>query len=252
MSHWGNHIASNVYIILLLIFFINIIPIHIHHHHPLCLWIDKYIIPNNRTYVTNKSKVYNKNISLNENILSIIYGSLLGKSNIQKYTKGTNISFYIESSHSDYLLYFHNLITNLGYCNYNIPKLGTRLGRKGKIFKVLQLNTLIYEQFNDIYDKWYVNGIKGIPRDINIYLTPLAIAIWIMNNGIKSGKSIILYTNHFTYDELLLLTNVLYNKYGIKTIIKNNYIIIKEESMILLRDIVKPYIIKSMKYRIEV
>lgn len=238
MSHWGKFIASNVFIIII--------------------------------YIYTKYKIYKKCtsrkdvINFNETwpfkdttIIEIIYGSLLGDAHAEKRSqgKGTRISFYQEKSHDDYLLYLHSLIANLGFCNTNIPKIYTRLGKKGKIRKVIRFSTWTYTQFNYIHDAWYSNNIKILPYNLSNYLTPLALSIWIMDDGCKINNSLKLCTNNFTLDENEYLIYILKNKYNInatihKTGVKNQYnIYISIDSMPILVKLVKPYIIPSMKYK---
>ncbi|PRD20342.1 UNVERIFIED_CONTAM: Cytochrome b [Trichonephila clavipes] len=68
----------------------------------------------------------------NKIILEIIYGSLLGDSHAERRVlgNGTRICFYQESIHKEYLLWLHNIIINMGYCNQTIPKIQTRLSKK--------------------------------------------------------------------------------------------------------------------------
>jgi ubiquinol-cytochrome c reductase cytochrome b subunit len=97
-----------------------------------------------------------------------------------------------------------------------------------------------------------------VPSCIKVYLTPLALAIWIMDDGSKMGKSLKLCTNCFIYSDCLLLVNCLYEKFSIKATIqlagaksKDQYhIYIRVESMTNLRSIVSPYIIPEMMYKI--
>jgi len=79
----------------------------------------------------------------NKNILSIIFGSLLGDGHGERRNqgKGTRITFYQEGFHVSYLIWLHNLISNLGYCNSKIPKITTLLGKKGIVRKVIRFST---------------------------------------------------------------------------------------------------------------
>jgi ubiquinol-cytochrome c reductase cytochrome b subunit len=77
----------------------------------------------------------------NIDILSIIFGTLLGDGQAEKRVNGTRISFYQEGSHKSYLLWLHYLISNLGYCNSTEPKLHQRLGVKNKIRYVIRFKT---------------------------------------------------------------------------------------------------------------
>ena len=77
-----------------------------------------------------------------------------------------------------------------------------------------------------------------------------------MNDGGKVNEGLKLTTNLFKYEDNLYLINILYNKYKLKSTIQktnidNQYnIYIFKESMPLLINIVKPYFIPSMYYKI--
>ena len=115
----------------------------------------------------------------NIDILSIIFGSLLGDSHAERRVtgNGTRISFMQEASHKEYLLWIHSLISNLGYTSQNIPKIQTRLGLGGKLRYIFRFHSFTYASINWVHDLWYVNGVKCVPKNIGNYLTPLALAI---------------------------------------------------------------------------
>lgn len=76
-------------------------------------------------------------------VLSVIFGSLLGDSYAEKRIRGvgTRINFHQEDSHYQYILWLHNYFKMRGYCSDNIPILKTRLSQKGKIRKVGRFST---------------------------------------------------------------------------------------------------------------
>lgn len=250
MSHWGKIVASNVIIIMIPILWgmitsREVIIIYLYKIYKHCT---------SRREVTNFKQVWPFK---DTRIIEIIYGSLLGDGHAEKRNtgKGTRITFYQESSHDDYLLYLHSLIANLGYCNTNIPKIKTRLGNKGKIRKCIRFSTWTYDQFNNIHESWYLNNIKILPKNLNKYLTPLALSIWIMDDGGKVGSGLKISTNCFTLEENNYLIYLLKNLYNIdatlhKTGYVNQYnIYIPSKSMPILVNIIKPYIIPSMYYK---
>ncbi len=221
-------------------------------------------------YLNNQSKVSRlKSINRigphNKDVISIIFGSLLGEAYGEKrfLGEGTRFSFYQEASHVKYLMFLHKYLSELGYCNPNLPVITTRLGSKGKIRKVAKFTTWTYSSFNWIYNLWYNNSAKNkhVPECIDQYMTSLVLAIWIMNNGVKIGKNIKLCTNSFSYNDCLLLIKALNNNFNIKASIqsagagaekKDRYIIyIWTESMNDLINIISPYIIPEMKYKLN-
>ena len=195
----------------------------------------------------------------NKEVLSVIFGSLLGDCHAEKRLKGlaTRFSFNQESSHIEYIYFLHEFFSIRGYCNSKKPIQKTRLGFGGKVRKVARFSTFTYISFNWIHDLWYKNNVKIVPSCIAEYLTPLALATWLMDDGSKVGKGFKFSTNCFTYDECLLLIKVLKDNFNIKSTIKqtggeNKYIIyIWKESMNNLIKIVYPHLIPEMRYKIN-
>lgn len=193
-------------------------------------------------------------------ILAIIFGSLLGDGHAEKRIGGigTRITFYQEGSHLSYILWLHNIIEFKGYCNNTVPTISTRISKGGKLRKIARFRTWTYTSFNWIHDLWYDHGIKKVPDCIGEYLTPLALAIWIMDDGSKVSKGLKLCTNSFTYKECLLLVNALNDNFSLKASVqsagastKDQYILyIWKESMPKLREQIESLIIPEMKYKI--
>ena len=112
---------------------------------------------------------------------------------------------------------------------------------------------------NFIYDAFYKDKIKVVPelKILEEYLTPLALGVWIMDDGGKASAGLKLSTNSFTYEEVLLLCEVLNKKYKLEARPNkggelNQYIIyIPGKSMKILDEIVKEYIHPTMRYKVK-
>lgn len=91
-----------------------------------------------------------------------------------------------------------------------------------------------------------------------LFLTPLALAIWIMDDGSKAFSGMKLCTNNFSYEEVLILIKVLNIKYNLNATINsagvpNQYIIyIPKKSVNNLYKIVGQYIHPSMQYKFPI
>jgi hypothetical protein len=85
----------------------------------------------------------------------------------------------------------------------------------------MQWNALHKTSFNWIHDAWYDNNKKVIPFCIKEYLTLMALAIWIMDNGSKVSHSLKLCTNSFRYYDCLLLINVWKDNFNLKCTIQS-------------------------------
>jgi ubiquinol-cytochrome c reductase cytochrome b subunit len=94
----------------------------------------------------NKLRCINKIGPHNKDVISIIFGSLLGDAHGEKglLGVGTKFSFYQEAVHVKYILFLHKILSELGYCNSNLPLITTKLGSKGKLRKVVRFSTGTY------------------------------------------------------------------------------------------------------------
>lgn len=193
----------------------------------------------------------------NINIISILFGSILGDCHRETRRGATRFTFSQSFSHKDYLLWMHKIISNLGYCNENIPLIKTSLDKGGKIRMNLKFNTFTYSSLNWIREAFYINGVKVVPTITEQYLTPLALAIWIMDDGGLVSSGLKLSTNSFKKEDVDFLCNILNNKYKLKAStvsagVPNQYnIYISKYSMPLLASIVRPHMHPSMYYKLN-
>ena len=121
-----------------------------------------------------------------------------------------------------------------------------------------RFRTFTFSSFDWIFDAFYPNKTrKVIPNFIEFYLTPLALAVWMMDDGTSyKNKGFKFSTNSFTLKEIHYLRKVLKIKYNLETSIhksglNNQYnIYIPKDSLIILREIVKPFFHPTMLYKI--
>lgn len=116
-----------------------------------CLYFDCFIlvILKNFTYA-KRLPAHARTGPHNKIIIDIIYGSLLGDSHAERRVigNGTRICFYQEAIHKEYLIWLHNIIINMGYCSQTIPKIQTRLAKKGKIRLIIRFKTFTYQSID--------------------------------------------------------------------------------------------------------
>lgn len=193
----------------------------------------------------------------NYDILSIIFGSLLGDGHAEKHGNGTRIRFYQEGSHQDYLLWLHALINNLGYATGTLPITTSRLDIHGKLRYIIRFNTYTYSNLNWIRECWYdTKNVKIIPSSLDLYLSPLALAIWIMDDGGKVSSGLKFCTNSFILSDVQKLSLLLNQKYELSTTVHSagypdQYVIyVPKHAIYRLNEIVGPYMHPSMKYKL--
>jgi hypothetical protein len=117
-----------------------------------------------------------------------------------------------------------------------------------------QIRTWTFSSFNWIYESFYPKGIKVVPLNIGDYISPLALAVWIMDYATALPYGMKITTNSFCYKDVLFLCEVLREKYGIVARPNKDgdqwVIYIHSKSMSNLSKIVKPYMVPSMHYKL--
>jgi dTDP-4-amino-4,6-dideoxygalactose transaminase len=109
--------------------------------------------------------------------------------------------------------------------------------------------------FNIIKNRFYLNDKKIIPKDLSIgELTPMTLATWYMDDGVKNGNGITLCTDRYSNDDFQLLRSLLY-QLGFTTSqqlhqSKYNRIGLNKENAYKLWEIIAPFICSALRYKL--
>lgn len=183
----------------------------------------------------------------------MILGSLLGDMNIGKPRKHhpTCRLSLVHSIKQKEL--FMKKVEILGEFMSNYREYSYLDNRTNKIYSTIRGNSNSHKVFNDMYNKLYINDIKTITKEyLDMINHPIALAYWFMDDGTNSGQ---IATNCFSFEEVKLLSNWLENKFGIITTIHKNLrnytLYIVASSRFEFDNLISPYIIPSMKYKLK-
>ena len=195
-----------------------------------------------------------------KDVISVIIGSLLGDSyGNKRCVDGTRFCFRQSIIHKEYLFWLYHFFNSRGYCSDLEPRLYVRtLKRNGveKKYYGYEFNTYTFRSFDWIYKMFYKEGKKRIHSNINEFLTPLALAVWISDDGCWTKSGVRIACNAFNIKEVELLIDILYIKFGLRSNIQNigipnRYsIYIESKSIPKLREIISPFIHYSMLYKL--
>ena len=178
---------------------------------------------------------------------SLIIGSVLGDGYI-RIVPGRKDAF-LEVNHSlkakDYVDWKYFVLKNI--CNSEPKERETNEGRIAYRFFTKQ-----DEEITEIYNLFYQDGKKIIPTELE--MNPIVLAVWLMDDGSKSNGGIYLNTQQFSMlDQRRLLHKL--REIGLRARLNRDkkYYRIRflKESIPKLIEIVQPYIIPSMRYKIE-
>jgi hypothetical protein len=232
--------------------------------YPLCIKDNlnfPYRLGLNQYYHISNIRAVNRIGPHNEEILSVIIGSLLGDAYANKRSgEGVRICYRQSIRHKEYLFWLYTFFYDRGYTSNLQPRQYTRTikNKEGQIYYGYEFNTFTFRSFSWIHGMFYNNGKKVIPPKIYEYLTPLALAVWIMDDGGWANYGIRIATNSFKFKEVELLQDVLNSKYNLETTIQSIYIkdqyslYIKKQSVNNLRNIIGPYIHFSMLHKLGI
>lgn len=132
---------------------------------------------------------------------------------------------------------------------------------KEKVSKAFQsqnmaFQTLSHEAFRFFAHQFYRDGKKIVPKLIHRWLTPKAVAYWFMDDGSiksKESKAVIFNTHCFSGSEIELLIKAL-QAYGLQAKPRKQkdgiQIYISGVSYEIFAELVTPYLIEEMKYKL--
>ena len=203
--------------------------------------------------LTNSEKIF---LKLTPRVQSIIIGLILSDAWIQK--KGhwnTRIGFKQSITNFPYLWHIY---TELGYLCSGLPMFAKTVLR-GKKFYSVYLQTRQLACLNEIFKLFYltIDGkvIKTVKQELFFYMDFVVLAHWIMGDGSKRAKGLVLCTDNFSLQEVVLLTNILILKFDINPTIqkeKNKFrIYINGESLMKIKPFILPYFVDHFLYKIN-
>lgn len=152
-------------------------------------------------------------------------------------------------------MWFHKFFALRGYCSVQAPKLFKQIKKNNFVYHGYKFRTYSFSSLTWLYEAFYINQVKHLPIELlSELLTPIALAIWFMDDGSVLGKGYKIATSCFQKEELDKLCLLLYNKYNLECSLHKDgkyfSLYIKSTSAKNFAKLVKPYIIDSIKYKL--
>ena len=187
----------------------------------------------------------------------VLVGILLGDASLQTETSQTyRLRISQSEQHKDYLFHLYDIFKNLTPSPpVRYEFLDSR--NPGKKYFRWSFATTQQACFRFFAHQFYDGNKKKVPKLIHKWLTPRSIAYWYMDDGAQKwkGKSlgVRFCTDTFTHQEVILLKNVLHDKFGLKTSVEKKQqvwrIYISSSSYDLLKSLIFSYFTESMLYK---
>lgn len=196
-----------------------------------------------------------RSLKLNRKQRSIIVGKLLGDGHLETQNSGRTYRLKIEHS-SKQAFYVDWLYEQFQDWVMTPPRAKKKL-LKGIQHENYGFQTLSVGQLRFYGKNFYDNqSRKRLPKQISKWLTPLALAVWFMDDGSsksKSHKAVMLNTHCFTVRELNLIRSVLRSNFAIEATLRRQ----REGSQLMIAGpgadrfykLIRPHILPDFMYK---
>ena len=193
-------------------------------------------------------------ISLSKEQQSVLYGTILGDGYLQK-TGKMNARLRLEHGYKqkEYLLWKIMMLKPLfqGKPKY-LERIHPKTKRTYKYWRHQSQSTPYLGKLRKIF---YPDGKKVIPENLGVYITPLMLAVWYMDDGYyyQRDKCSYLYLGNVSEKEANVVSSAILEKFNIATRVK-----IKKQGFAIyfspcesqkLKAIIKSYTIDYFNYK---
>lgn len=189
-------------------------------------------------------------------LVGVFVGTLLGDSSLTVAVNNGNPRFALKQSIINFellwtvFMLFSHFTAGLPYADM------TTLKSTGITYLAVRFDTRAYPVLYLVRALFYLDNsrVKGISAELYHYLSPQALAYWIMCDGGYSNGGLVLCTDGFTVREVVMLINMLIIRHDLKCSLHTAAglprIYISRGSMAKLRQIVGPHMIPSFNYKL--
>ncbi|MBL7036691.1 hypothetical protein ISR94_02485 [Candidatus Microgenomates bacterium] len=205
---------------------------------------------------------YKSTLALTKFQQDVLVGTVLGDANIRFFKKGANLTISHSEKQLDYVLWKYDVFRDWVLTE---PKRGVREYYKDRNRNLVlwKFSTASHSILGRYYHMFYQNGKKGIPDEIeSLLVSPLALAVWFMDDGSRKpyGRGAFLHTQSFSIKDQKKLIKVLKKNFSVEARLssaglykgKRYYrLYITAGSFPTFRNLVLPYLLDSMRYKVS-
>lgn len=188
-------------------------------------------------------------------LTQLILGSILGDGHLCKIigaAKNSRLQLYHGIKQKEYIQYKIDLLKN-----YNL---------NGKLSYINSKDTRVKAGFSESYGSksvshpifsyyrtnFYIDNVKVLNKEILKKLDAFGLAIWFMDDSSKATSGYQIQTCSFSKEEIVFLMELLKQNFNIDATYQqhDNILYIKANSVETFNNLVEPYVIPSMKYKL--
>ena len=213
---------------------------------------------NNFMFVRYYRKSTKYDLELNDDLIEIIIGLMLGDLFAEKRNPNSNTRLQFKQSikNKEYIEHLYSLFKD--YCNSE-PKVTSSVdNRPGK--KELNVSIKFWTQslpcFNQFRELFYDDsGNKFIPLNLESLISAKSLAYWAMDDGYKTTNGFYFCTESYTLEDNHKLSQILKNRFnlecGVHKHTNGHRLYVFSSSKDILLELVKPYLIEHFYYKFD-
>lgn len=173
----------------------------------------------------------------------IVIGSLLGDGYLVRTTRG----FAFRVNHG---------VRQKAYVDWKYHELETLTNSPPRQYRnSYYFRTVSHPFFDALRQQFYVGRRRILPKRIVTWITPLTLSVWLMDDGARDGGQLRFNTQSFSRKENLHLIRILEATLGITVTLNRDKdrfrLRVNAKSMPRVRQLVAPFIIPSMQYKLS-
>lgn len=181
-----------------------------------------------------------KQTALTPHEKEVVVACLLGDGTLSQAGKNYRLRVEHQEAHKEYVEWKHSLLQRL--CVTPVQKVSAHSSYR--------FGTVGHPEITQMRQIWYQNS-KQVVADME--LTPLMTAIWFMDDGTKHRDTVDISVHNFSEVSIEALRKNLL-KFGVNTTVNSDSkglrLYVKKESYPNFKNLVKPYIVKCMAYKL--
>ena len=200
---------------------------------------------------------YKKSLRLSSDQRALIVGTLLGDGCLETQNHGRSYRLKIEHAidQKEYVDWKYSVLKDWVLTE---PRIKAHMSY-GKLRENYCFSTVSHGELRFYGQQFYKNNEKIIPKMIAKMLSPLALAVWFMDDGsIKSKlhRALVIHSQSFERTDLEIIIEILLKNYKIKAVLRKRsegkgfVLSLAAESVDIFVKTIFPYIIPSMRYKL--
>jgi LAGLIDADG DNA endonuclease family len=181
---------------------------------------------------------------------AVLTGTLLGDGSLPVHGRNPRLFVKHKADHEALALFKYRVFRE--FISMQPDYFAQRL--KGREFPCVQFVTRTNAAFSQWRQRFYRGSRKIVPVDIARDMSPLALAVWLMDDGAADYSGLTFQTHSFTRAETNRLAAVLRRNYGLLMRVRANrgawIVYVLAESVPRLREIVAPHVLPEFEYKL--